>query len=60
MFENLAPWLREVKNFGSDTITEFARAVLNSVALPVTTDFFESDAASLSGGMAERLAIARG
>lgn len=59
VFENLALWLREVKNFESDAITEIARAVLTSVALPVTADFLESDAASLSGGMAKRLAIAR-
>ena len=59
VFENLALWLREVKNLRSDGITEIARAVLTSVTLPVTADFLESEAASLSGGMAKRLAIAR-
>ena len=42
VFENLALWLREVRNLKSDAITKIARAVLTSVALPVTADFLES------------------
>jgi phospholipid/cholesterol/gamma-HCH transport system ATP-binding protein len=58
VFENLALWLREVKNLDPGAITEIARAVLGSVDLPITPKFLDSDAASLSGGMAKRLAIA--
>jgi phospholipid/cholesterol/gamma-HCH transport system ATP-binding protein len=59
VFDNIALWLREVKNLEDDEIAPIAAQVLTAVALPADTDFLDNDAASLSGGMAKRLAIAR-
>ncbi|MAF48922.1 MAG: ATP-binding cassette domain-containing protein [Rhodospirillales bacterium] len=59
VFDNLALWLREIKNLDDGAINEIAGSVLAAVALPTGAEFLETDAASLSGGMAKRLAIAR-
>lgn len=59
VFDNIALWLREVKNMEDDEITAIARRVLAAVALPADEDFLDNDATSLSGGMAKRLAVAR-
>ncbi len=59
VFENIALWLREVQGLETDQIRPIARAVLDSVALPTDDVFLRTSVASLSGGMAKRLAVAR-
>ncbi len=59
VFDNIALWLREVRNLKDETIAERARAVLSAVALPENSGFLETDVSALSGGMAKRLAVAR-
>jgi len=59
VFDNIALWLREVKNLDDDAIEPIARRVLAAVDLPAGEAFFEHDTDRLSGGMAKRLAVAR-
>lgn len=59
VFDNIALWLREVKDLEDDAIYPIAREVLTAVQLPDADDFLDNDIASLSGGMAKRLAVAR-
>jgi len=59
VFENIALWLREVKNLGDDDIGMIARRVLKAVDLPDDDGFLASATEGLSGGMAKRLAVAR-
>ena len=59
VFDNIALWLREVKNFDDGAIEAVARRVLAAVDLPVGDDFLAHPTDALSGGMAKRLAVAR-
>ena len=59
VFDNIALWLREVRNLNTSEILPIARRVLKAVLLPNTADFMETDIVSLSGGMSKRLAVAR-
>jgi phospholipid/cholesterol/gamma-HCH transport system ATP-binding protein len=59
VFDNIALWLREVGNLADPEIVPIARSVLSAVHLPEERSFLDSDSASLSGGMAKRLAVAR-
>ncbi|MDP6952186.1 MAG: ATP-binding cassette domain-containing protein, partial [Alphaproteobacteria bacterium] len=59
VFENIALWLREVRDLEDAEILPIARAALESVALPSDDAFLESQVGGLSGGMAKRLAVAR-
>ncbi len=59
VYDNIALWLREVKNLDDGAIGSQARAVLGAVGLPSGDDFLELPTTELSGGMAKRLAIAR-
>lgn len=59
VFDNIALWLREVKNLGDDEIEAIARRVLKAVDLPADDDFLAGATEGLSGGMAKRLAVAR-
>jgi len=58
-FDNIALWLREVKNLNDGAIETIARRVLAAVDLPADDAFLEHDTDRLSGGMAKRLAVAR-
>jgi phospholipid/cholesterol/gamma-HCH transport system ATP-binding protein len=59
VFDNIALWLREVGNLEDPAIVPIARSVLSAVDLRQDAGFLATDAASLSGGMAKRLAVAR-
>ena len=59
VFDNIALWLREVKNLDDGAIEAVARRVLTAVGLPDDDDFLAHDTYDLSGGMAKRLAVAR-
>jgi len=59
VFDNIALWLREVKNLNDGAIETIARRVLAAVDLPADDAFLEHDTDRLSGGMAKRLAVAR-
>ena len=59
VFDNIALWLREVKNLGDDDIGAIARRVLKAVDLPADDEFLAHATEGLSGGMAKRLAVAR-
>ncbi len=59
VLDNIALWLREVRNLEADAIVASARLVLAAVALPEDAGFLETDVCALSGGMAKRLAVAR-
>lgn len=59
VFDNIALWLREVRNLDDDAIVANARSVLAAVALPADPRFLQTDVSALSGGMAKRLAVAR-
>lgn len=59
VFDNIALWLREVRNLDDDAIVANARSVLAAVALPEDPRFLQTDVSALSGGMAKRLAVAR-
>ena len=59
VFDNIALWLREVKELDDDAIAPIARKVLAAVDLPSDARFLDSPSGSLSGGMAKRLAVAR-
>jgi phospholipid/cholesterol/gamma-HCH transport system ATP-binding protein len=59
VFDNIALWLREVKNQEDDAIERVARRVLVAVDLPADDEFLARPTEGLSGGMAKRLAVAR-
>ncbi len=59
VFDNFALWLREIRNLQDAEIVTAARDALTAVSLPDDGNFLASDVASLSGGMAKRLAVAR-
>lgn len=59
VFENIALWLREVRELENADIRPLARSVLESVDLPSDDGFLDTPTGSLSGGMAKRLAVAR-
>lgn len=59
VFDNIALWLREIRNLDDDAILPIAQNALAAVALPIDDDFLATHTESLSGGMAKRLAIAR-
>lgn len=59
VFENIALWLREMRDLETTEIRPIARAVLESVELPTDDAFLDTQVGGLSGGMAKRLAVAR-
>ncbi|MDH5748472.1 MAG: ATP-binding cassette domain-containing protein [Rhodospirillales bacterium] len=59
VYENMALWLREIKNLDESEIKPIALSALKSVALPQDEDFLTLAISDLSGGMAKRLAVAR-
>ncbi len=59
VLENIALWLREVKNLDDAAIEAVAQQVLAAVDLPADDDFLAHNTDDLSGGMAKRLAVAR-
>lgn len=59
VFDNIALWLREVKDLDDAAIEKVARRVLKAVDLPATDEFLAQPTEGLSGGMAKRLAVAR-
>ena len=59
VFDNIGLILHEVKNFDDADVKPVARSVLAAVGLPTDDDFLSTEAESLSGGMAKRLAVAR-
>ena len=59
VYDNIALWLREIRDRSEDDIGRIARGVLAAVALPATDAFLATTTESLSGGMAKRLAVAR-
>ena len=59
VFENIALWLREVRDLENADIQPLARSVLEAVDLPSDDAFLHTATGSLSGGMAKRLAVAR-
>jgi phospholipid/cholesterol/gamma-HCH transport system ATP-binding protein len=58
VYENIALWLREVKNLDEPRIGERARAAVTAVGLDADS-ILEKDRDELSGGMAKRVAVAR-
>ncbi|MHC4127211.1 MAG: ABC transporter ATP-binding protein [Planctomycetota bacterium] len=58
VYENIALWLREVKNLGEPQIRQRARAAAEAVGLDADT-ILEKERDELSGGMAKRVAVAR-
>ena len=59
VYENIALWLKEVRNMEDESILPIARHSLESVSLPSDDEFLCMDHDQLSGGMAKRLAVAR-
>lgn len=59
ILDNIALWLREVRDLDDDGIRRIAETALRAVSLPADEDFLATGTESLSGGMAKRLAIAR-
>jgi phospholipid/cholesterol/gamma-HCH transport system ATP-binding protein len=59
VLDNIALWLRDIKNLADEAIDPIARRVLAAVALPSDDAFLATPTESLSGGMAKRLAVAR-
>ncbi|MCC7017008.1 MAG: ATP-binding cassette domain-containing protein [Rhodospirillales bacterium] len=59
VLDNIALWLRDIKNLTDKAIVIIARRVLKAVALPNDDGFLDTPTESLSGGMAKRLAVAR-
>jgi phospholipid/cholesterol/gamma-HCH transport system ATP-binding protein len=59
VYDNIALWLREVKNLDETEIEAIAQRVLGAVGLPADEDFLFHDTDEISGGMAKRLAVAR-
>ena len=58
VYENIALWLREVKNLGELQIRQRARTAAEAVGLDADT-VLEKERDELSGGMAKRVAVAR-
>ncbi len=58
VYENIALWLREVKNLGEPQIRQRARTAAKAVGLDADT-ILEKERDELSGGMAKRVAVAR-
>ncbi|MCW9039333.1 MAG: ATP-binding cassette domain-containing protein [Rhodospirillales bacterium] len=59
VLDNIALWLREIRNASEYEIRTIAQDVLKAVGLPTDDDFLDRDINELSGGMAKRLAVAR-
>lgn len=59
VYENIALWLKEVRNLDDESIQPIARRSLEAVSLPSEDEFLYMDHDQLSGGMAKRLAVAR-
>lgn len=59
VFDNIGLFLHEVKNLEDADVTPVAISVLDAVGLPTDEEFLNTEAESLSGGMAKRLAVAR-
>lgn len=59
VLDNIALWLRDIKNLDDAAIVAIARRVLKAVLLPSDDAFLATATESLSGGMAKRLAVAR-
>ena len=59
VLDNIALWLREIRNLDEGLIRPIAEAALAAVKLPSDPAFLNASVESLSGGMAKRLAIAR-
>jgi phospholipid/cholesterol/gamma-HCH transport system ATP-binding protein len=59
VLDNISLWLDEILNMPVLEIETIAHKVLRAVNLPDDDAFLNRDCASLSGGMAKRLAIAR-
>lgn len=59
VYENIALWLKEVRNMEDESILPIARRSLEAVSLPSDDEFLYMDHDQLSGGMAKRLAVAR-
>lgn len=59
VYDNIALWLREIRQLRDGEIRPIARAALKSVGLPDGDDFLGRNHETLSGGMAKRLAVAR-
>ncbi|MGE0486248.1 MAG: ABC transporter ATP-binding protein [Gammaproteobacteria bacterium] len=59
VYDNIALWLREMKQMEDADIRPVATHVLGVVGLRGDDDFLATDQHELSGGMAKRLAIAR-
>ena len=59
VLDNIALWLREIRNLDEGRIRPIAEAALAAVKLPSDSAFLDASVESLSGGMAKRLAIAR-
>ena len=59
VLNNIALWLKEVKGLDDADVLAIARTVLSAVELPSDAQFLAAATASLSGGMAKRLAVAR-
>ena len=59
VYDNIALWLKEVRQLDDAIIVPIARRSLAAVGLTSDDDFLRMDHLELSGGMAKRLAIAR-
>lgn len=59
VYDNIALWLDEVRHLARSDILPIAKQALQSVGLHWDQEFLDQDHASLSGGMAKRLAVAR-
>jgi phospholipid/cholesterol/gamma-HCH transport system ATP-binding protein len=59
VYDNIALWLREIRQLRDGEIRPIARAALKSVGLPGGDDFLGRNHETLSGGMSKRLAVAR-
>ena len=59
VLDNIALWLREIREAPEEDIRRIARRSLKAVGLPDDDEFLISSQEALSGGMAKRLAVAR-
>jgi phospholipid/cholesterol/gamma-HCH transport system ATP-binding protein len=59
VLDNIALWLREIREAPDGEIHRIARESLKAVGLPEDDEFLERSHEALSGGMAKRLAVAR-
>ncbi len=59
VLDNIALWLREIREMPEEDIRRIARRSLKAVGLPDDDDFLAGSQEALSGGMAKRLAVAR-